>query len=340
MKRNIILGCVALAFLASCNKDKEIIKSIQDYNAEMETKGYHFGDEIKLPQVVLDNAESVSISFGETETPNTKIDPAHYVLGNNDITFNIKTKSGKMLYQDASITVLANKPEQNIAYDLVAEYPHNPQYFTQGFELDGNTVYESVGQLGESKMMKYTLGQTTPSVSIPQGNDIFSEGSTLVGDKVYQLTWQNKLGYIYHKSDLSLVSQFDYPSEIAEGWGLTYDGKDLIVSDGTSNLYFVNPNDTTKVVKRIGVAGSELVYGQLNELEYHQGFIYANVWQQPVVIKINPKTGEVVAKYDFTKIAQQNTKGSDDVLNGVTFKGENMLVTGKNWNKIYEVKLK
>ena len=105
-------------------------------------------------------------------------------------------------------------------------------------------------------------------------------------------------------------------------------------------MYFLDPNDPSKLIKHIAVAGSSQAYDQLNELEYHNGFIYANVWQKPIILKINPKNGEVVGKFDFTEIAKQNTKGSDDVLNGIAFKGENMLITGKNWSKIYEVAVK
>ena len=164
--------------------------------------------------------------------------------------------------------------------------------------------------------------------------------TAIIGDKVYQLTWKSKKGYIYDKSSLKLLSEFAYPNVLGEGWGLTYDGKNLIASDGSKLLYFLDPNEPSKVIKYIAVAGSTQAYDQLNELEYHNGFIYANVWQKPIILKINPANGEVVGTFDFTEITRQNTKGSDDVLNGIAFKGENMLVTGKNWPKIYEVQIK
>lgn len=205
------------------------------------------------------------------------------------------------------------------------------------FQLDGNTVYESDGQQGESRILKYSLGSTTATVSTPQSAEIFSEGSTIVGDKVYQLTWQNKKGFVYDKNSLKLLNEFAYPNILGEGWGLTYDGKDLIVSDGTKNIYFLSPSDPSKVVRYISVAGNSEVYDQLNELEYHNGYIYANVWQTPYILKIDPKSGEVVGKFDFSELVKKNTKGNDDVLNGIAFKGNNMLVTGKYWPVIYEV---
>ena len=149
-----------------------------------------------------------------------------------------------------------------------------------------------------------------------------------------------KKGFVYDKSTLKLIADFPYPNKISEGWGLTYDGKDLIISDGTKNIYFVSPENPQNILKTISVAGSTEVYDRINELEYHNGFIYANVWQRPYVLKINPQTGEVVGRLDFSEIAKKHTTNEDDVLNGVTFKGENMLITGKNWDKIYEVKIK
>lgn len=340
MKKNIIAGFAAVLMLASCNNDKKVLDTLADFNNSKETTGYHFGDKLDLPKEVTDKAETITISFGDKETTSLTVDPKFYTLGDNAVTFNIKTKGGETLTQDATINVFAKNPEKNIAYQIVAEYPHDVKNFVQGFQVEGNTIYESDGQNGSSQILKYTLGTTTPLIATKQAPEDFSEGSTIVGDKVYQLTWQSKKGYIYDKASLKLLSEFPYPNVLGEGWGLTYDGKYLIASDGSKLLYFLDPKDPSKMVKYIAVAGNTEAYDQLNELEFHNGFIYANVWQKPIVLKINPENGEVVGKFDFTDIAKQNTKGSDDVLNGIAFKGENMLVTGKNWPKIYEVQVK
>lgn len=340
MKIRTLIAVFAFTILVSCNKDKEILNTLNDYNISMESKGYHFGDALALPKDVTENAESISISFGDKETSNLVIDPEYFTLGDNAVTFSIKKKNGEIITQDATINVFAKTPEAKLTYEIVKEYPHDPKSFVQGFLLEGNTVYESDGQNGSSRILKYTLGTTTPIVETPQSDEIFSEGAAIVGDKVYQLTWQNKKGFIYNKSDLSLISEFVYPNVIGEGWGLTYDTKNLILSDGTKNIYFLDVRDPSKIVRYISVAGNTEAYDQLNELEYHKGFIYANVWQKPVILKINPANGEVVGKFDFTEIAKLHTTNSDDVLNGIAFKGDNMLITGKNWNKIYEVAIK
>lgn len=340
MKIRTLIAVFAFSLLVSCNKDKEILNTLNDYNISMESKGYHFGDALQLPKEVTENAESISISFGDKETSNLVIDPEYFTLGDNAVTFNIKKKNGEIITQDATVNVFAKTPEAKLNYEIIKEYPHDPKSFVQGFLLEGNTVYESDGQNGSSRILKYTLGTTTPIVETPQSDEIFSEGAAIVGDKIYQLTWQNKKGFIYNKSDLRLISEFVYPNVIGEGWGLTYDNKNLILSDGTKNIYFLDVKDPSKIVRYISVAGNTEAYEKLNELEYHKGFIYANVWQQPVILKINPANGEVVGKFDFTEIAKKHTTNSDDVLNGIAFKGDNMLITGKNWDKIYEVSIK
>ena len=340
MKIRTLIAVFTFSFFVSCNKDKEILNTLNDYNISMESKGYHFGDALQLPKEVTENAESISISFGDKETSNLVIDPEYFTLGDNAVTFNIKKKNGEIITQDATVNVFAKTPEAKLNYEIIKEYPHDPKSFVQGFLLEGNTVYESDGQNGSSRILKYTLGTTTPIVETPQSDEIFSEGAAIVGDKIYQLTWQNKKGFIYNKSDLRLISEFVYPNVIGEGWGLTYDNKNLILSDGTKNIYFLDVKDPSKIVRYISVAGNTEAYEKLNELEYHKGFIYANVWQQPVILKINPANGEVVGKFDFTEIAKKHTTNSDDVLNGIAFKGDNMLITGKNWDKIYEVSIK
>lgn len=340
MRNKLLIGLLSFTIFVSCNKDKEILNTLNDYNIEMESQGYHFGDAIKLPQSVLDNAESITINFGDKETSNLVIDNKFFTLGDNAVTFNIKKKNGDVLNQDATINVFAKNPEAKLTYEIVKEYPHDTGHFTQGFQLEGNTIYESSGQNGASTLAKYPLGSATSTISVPQPADVFSEGLAIVGDKIYQLTWHNKKGFIYNKSDLKLIEEFPYPNIMGEGWGLTYDGKNLIASDGTKNIYFLNTQNPSELVRYISVAGNTTAFDRLNELEYYKGHIYANVWQKPVILKINPENGEVLATLDLSELALKHTKGTDDVLNGIAFKGDNMLVTGKNWDKIYEISVK
>lgn len=340
MKKIFLASAFALLVLASCNKDKDILNSLNDYNLSQQSKGYNFGDKLQIPQDVLDYAEAITISYGDKESSNLTIDPNFFTLGENDVTFYIKTKGGETLQQDATINVFAKEKARSIAYEVLNQYPHDPKNFVQGFLLDGNTIYESEGQYGSSRLIKYALGTTNPVAETKQSKEYFSEGATILGDKVYQLTWREKKGFIYDKNTLQLLGEFPYDNIIGEGWGLTSDGKELILSDGTKNLYFINPANPSKVLRTIAVASDTEGYDKLNELEYHNGSIYANVWQKPIILKINPANGEVIGIIDLTNIAKQNTTGDDDVLNGIAFKGENMLVTGKNWSRIYEISIK
>ena len=339
MKKIFISSALALLILASCNKDKEILNTLNDYNIGKQDLGYHFGDKIQIPETVLDYAEAITITYNDKETDKLTIDPSFFSLGENDITFNIKTKSGEVLQQDATINVFAKTAPEKLNYEIVNQYPHDTDYFTEGFEAHGNTIYESVGLEGKSKIIKYNLGSTKPIQEVPQYNE-FSEGLTVFGDKIYQLTYRSKKGFIYD-SNIKLIKEFSYPEVMAEGWGMTNDGKNLIVSDGTKFIYFLNPDNPSQIVRSIAVASNTEVYDQINELEYHNGFIYANVWHKPIILKIAPDTGEVRAILDFSElISKQNLSDSESVLNGIAFKGKNMLVTGKNWSKIYEVILK
>ena len=341
LKLNIVAGFAAILLMASCNNNEKLLDALADYNTSKEAKGYHFGDELEFPKEITDQIETMMISFGDKESSNLVIDPKFFTLGDNNVVFVIKTKNGETLNQDATINVFAKNPEQNISYKVVADYPHDPNNFIEGFLLEGDTVYESDGLTEASQLIKYTLGSTVPSVIKKQPADIFSEGCAIVGDKIYQLTYRNKIGFIYNKNTLEKLSEFPLPNAIAEGWGLTYDGKNLVATDGSKNLYFLDVNEPSKVVKTVAVAGYTEVYDKLNELEYHNGFIYSNIWYKPVILKINPLTGEVVGTFDFTQLTKENDQGdSEHVLNGIAFKGENMLVTGKNWPKIYEVQFK
>lgn len=339
MRRFLYINACVFATLFSCTNDKDVLSKLGEYNFEKESEGYRMGEAIQLPPNIIDGVQHISLSIGDKEIHDLKITPQYFKLGENAVTFIITTKSGEKLAQDATINVFAKNPEKNLTYQIVQTYPHDANNFVQGFQLEGNTIYESDGQLGVSQMIKYPLGSTTPTAKTSQPADIFSEGATVVGDKVYQLTWQHRKGFIYDKVTLTLQGEFSYPNSISEGWGLAYDGKNLLMADGTKNIYVLNAQNPSQIIDYFSVTGYSQTYKDLNELEYHNGFLYANVWKQPIILKINPKTGEVVGKWDLIEIAQKHTNDPENVLNGIAFKGNNMLVTGKKWDTIYELKV-
>jgi len=338
MKNTFIIGFASILLLVSCKKDEDILHSLQEHNMMMEQKGYHFGDQLILPDEVTDNAEKISLSFGDKETEKLIVDPQYFSFGENRLTFIIKTKDGEILNQDATVNVFTKTPEKKISYKIVAEYPHDPNNFVEGFLMEGDMIYESDGLEGSSQLIQYKLGTTEPLLMAKQSSDIFSEGCAIAGDQIFQLTYQDRIGFVYNKNTFKKISEFPLPNSMVEGWGLAFNGKNLIATDGTNRLYFLEVTDPSKVEKTLSVGGYQDVYNKLNEVEFYKGYIYANVWHQPIILKIDPQTGEAVGKFDFTEITAENSKdNTEKVLNGIAFRGDHMMVTGKNWPKMYEV---
>lgn len=232
----------------------------------------------------------------------------------------------------------ASEPRAPIqGYRVVNTYPHDPRAFTQGlFWLDGN-LYESTGQIGESTIRRVDLesGRVLQSVDIPPG--LFGEGIVNWGDQIINITWQNQLGYRWDRRTLRRLSEWRYPGE---GWGLTQNGRDIIMSDGTPELRFLDP-ETLQERRRITVTLNGTPLAQLNELEWVNGEILANVWMQPAIVRIDPASGRVTGIVDLTGLARENSGPRDDVLNGIAYDAERnrLFVTGKYWPRLYEIEL-
>lgn len=231
-----------------------------------------------------------------------------------------------------------------INYQLLKEYPHDSKAFTQGLIWYGQHLLEGTGQYAESNVRKVDL--LTGKVLAQTSNDssIFGEGITVLNNKLYQITWQNKLGFVYDANTLKKIGQFNINTE---GWGLTNNGTELILSDGSSNLYFLNPQ-TFQEVRRVGVYDNLGARGNLNELEYINGFVYANIWQTDFIVKIDPESGRIVARADLSDLrskagipALSNADGAPEVLNGIAFDstGNRIFITGKYWPKLFEILL-
>lgn len=218
-------------------------------------------------------------------------------------------------------------------------YPHDPKSFTQGLLfLDSKTLWESSGLYGQSTLRKVDLetGKVLQRVNVPV--DYFAEGMTEFKGKLYQLTWEHHKGFIYDPATMKKTGEFAYTGE---GWGLTHDDKYLILSDGTSDIRFLNP-ETFEVEKIIVVKNGNNPVDQLNELEYINGEIWANVWQTDWVVRIDPETGTIKSLVNFTGLLRESERREDtDVLNGIAYdaKTKKLLITGKKWPKIFEVEV-
>jgi glutamine cyclotransferase len=223
-------------------------------------------------------------------------------------------------------------------YELVNTFSHDPNAFTQGLVFEDGFLYEGTGLNGRSELRKVELetGKILQVRKLP--DEYFGEGITILGDRIIQLTFQSNVGFVYDKETFELLQEFSYPTE---GWGLTHDGKHLIMSDGTPMLYFLDPQ-TFEQVRKIMVLDKDNALWGLNELEYIEGQIYANVWPRERVVRIDPKTGRVNGWINFKGLLAPRDYNKDmDVFNGIAYDpaGGRLFVTGKCWPKLFEIKL-
>ena len=224
-------------------------------------------------------------------------------------------------------------------YEVVNTWPHDPQAFTQGLVYLDGQLLESTGLNGQSTLRRVELvtGVVRAQVVVPP--QYFAEGLAVLNDKAYQLTWKDHKVFVYDLKTLRVESEFSYNGE---GWGLTTDGRNLILSDGTSRIRFLDPQ-TLSVNRTLNVTDRTWPVDRLNELEYVKGEIYANIWGSDYVVRIDPSTGTVTGIIDFTGLLpfQERTRDTD-VLNGIAYdsSSDRLFVTGKRWPKLFEVRLR
>lgn len=220
--------------------------------------------------------------------------------------------------------------------EVVKAYPHDTGSYTQGLFWHDGSLYESTGLNGKSTFRKVDLQSGKALTKLPFNRKYFVEGSVILVDKLYILTWTNKVIFIYDANTLEYLSTYSYPRE---GWGLTTDGKSLISSDGSSRIYFLTPE--LKFERSINVTLNGRAVRYLNELEWIDGRIWANVYTTDTIVIINPDTGIVEATVDCDGLLPERLRTSDtDVLNGIAVDSEGRIfLTGKNWSELYEVKL-
>lgn len=224
-----------------------------------------------------------------------------------------------------------------LSWELLGVYPHDPSAFTQGLFLEDGVLYESTGICGQSslRMVDPASGRVLKKVTLE--DTYFAEGITPWRDTIIQLTWTSRVAFIYDKRTLERRAARPYPYE---GWGITTDGEYLIVSDGSATLRFLGPE--TFVTKRsIEVRIGDRKVNRLNELEYAEGKIYANVWQEDVILVIDPESGRVLAWMDLEGLDDPG-KGGENVLNGIAYdrRDGTFLVTGKRWHRVYRIRIK
>lgn len=223
------------------------------------------------------------------------------------------------------------------SYSVVKSYPHDPTAWTEGLLFDNGALYEGTGENGRSFVRKIELetGKVLQQISLPA--QYYGEGIVIFDDKLYQLTYQTHIGFVYNKTTLALLKTFTYPTE---GWGFTHDGAHLIMSDGSARLTYLDPT-TLQASGHLDVFDAHGPVRQLNELEYRQGKIYANIWMTNRIAIISPQTGQVTAYIDLTGLLPAADQAANQWLNGIAYlpKEDRLFVTGKHWPKLFEIRL-
>lgn len=338
LSKYFILLSLSLFFI-NCG-DKNFSKQ-SSLSIKTSAKSLMLGDTLKL---FINNPKKLDISDISYELNGNQIEN-NSVLKNvslGDKVITAKVKIGEEVETiTKSITVYNNIIPAYYTYEVVNTYPHDITSYTQGLEFHNGELYESTGQRKESKLRKvnFETGEVLKNINLDDA--YFGEGLTILNDKIYQLTWQNERGFVYDVNTFEKLSTFKYGTS-KEGWGICNDGKTLYKSDGTEKIYRLNPENLTEQ-GHIEVYTEKGKIPSLNELEWIDGKIFANIYQRNGVVIINPDTGGVEGVIDFKplrKLVKQHSKL--DVLNGIAYHPERktIFVTGKNWDKLFEVTIK
>lgn len=337
-----------ISFFSCSNKPKRSRKPVSAISISPGTRNYLFGQTVSIQvKTKVKNGELASASLYhngrflkkstelEFSVENIRLDR----LGRNSFQVSAIKKDSVSNSRTITINVVSDITPEKYTYQIENNYPHNTRFFTQGLEFHEGFLYEGTGEKGSSGLFKVDL----PTGNILQkhllNKEYFGEGITILGQKIYQLTYRAQKGFIYNLSDFALLDSFTFKSK--EGWGLTNDGQYLIMSNGTRELIWLDPENFSEV-KKIEVANNQGIINNLNELEYINGSIYANVYTTNLIIEIDPETGKVLSEIDLKGIIDLYQTGTDEIdyLNGIAWDGENdrLFITGKWWPRLFEIK--
>ena len=227
-----------------------------------------------------------------------------------------------------------SRPEA-LRVHVLATHPHDPNAFTQGLQWFDGALYEGTGLEGRSQLRRIQIPDWAVEQHVDLPADVFGEGITVVGDRIFEITWRNHIAYVWNRATFAPIRQFEYEGE---GWGLCYDGTNIVMSDGSDQLFFRDPN-TFEIVRSVHVRRAGHEVDQLNELECVDGVIYANIWQTDRIARIDPASGRVTGWIDASGLLTDEERYEADVLNGITWlpDSQRFLITGKLWPRSFEV---
>lgn len=339
------LSLLVLATMVGCKSQEGKLKFTSPDAGQRVALGEQIKLSLNFPVATIDSViysvDGLPLAT-KTDTTSIVFDSTKYGLGDKSLSAKVYAQ-GKEDIAYSNVLVLPPNPKQ-YAYEVVNVYPHDTTAYTQGLQFVDGVLYESTGKPSHlpgvvTSLRKVDLSTGKVLQKVEPKEDFFGEGMTVIGDKIVFLTWQEGEGYFYDKKSFNRLGSFTYGNS-KEGWGLTYDGKRLIKSDGTNTIYFLDPNSGSEI-------GSVAVYDEngkvdlLNELEYIDGKIYANVYGQEIVVIVNPETGAVEGRINLMGLNTEGRAEYDNEMNGIAYdqSAKRLFLTGKLWPRLYEVKL-
>ncbi|MFT4668987.1 MAG: glutamine cyclotransferase [Flavobacteriaceae bacterium] len=344
---NLLIVTVLALTLGSCGNKTTADNDFFTISIKNQKKGYTTSDMVsvsvknkknKSVDSVVYTLNSNRISSSEALSE-TSIPLNNLKLGAQTITSTIYSE-GESFVAAEKIIVLSSVTPKLYTYKILETYPHDIKAYTQGLEFINDTLYESTGTYKLSSLRKtnYTTGEVLQQIDLP--DSYFGEGLTIMNDKIYQLTWREKTGFIYNLSDMKKTGTFVY-GKSKEGWGLCNDGTTIYKSDGTQKIWTLDSN-TLAEVDYIELYTNTSKIPKVNELEWVNGKIYANIYEKDAIAIVDPSNGAVEGVIDLSDLKSKVTQHKDlNVLNGIAYKGEEniLYITGKNWDTLFKVEV-
>ncbi|NRS88796.1 glutamine cyclotransferase [Flavobacterium sp. 7E] len=345
MKKYNFLSIILLGItLSNCGDTKKGENSLFTFNKSEFKEKYVSDDVLKLAVLNPNSKEIDSIIYyvNDKKVGSAKAaDQFTFALTDQKLGYqNLKALvyyDGENSEATARVELVSKVQPKLLKYKVLNTYPHDTLSFTEGLEFYKDTLYEGTGQKGTSYLRKYDYKTGKVFKQVDLDAKYFGEGITVVNGRLYQLTWQEKTGFIYNPNTLKLEKTFAFTKDI-EGWGMTNDGKNIYQSDGTEKIWTTNP-DNQQMLDYINVYSGNTKIKAINELEWIDGKIYANVWQKDAIAVVNPKDGTVEGIIDLSGLRKIVKNSAAEVLNGIAYnpKTKTIFVTGKNWDKMFEI---
>lgn len=341
----VLAAFILVPLMKSGGGSEELEMAKFDVPGDLQAK---YGDDIAIKFIIPEGLVKVELLYNDSvfdtwnnpkaQQRTVALKTNYYGVGTRTLVLRSTFKDGTVLDNSMFVRVTSDIAPELLFAKIVNELPHNPENYTQGYEFDGNQLYEGTGDPGQqgNTMIGPVSLQTGAFMEPKNGLDAtyFGEGITILGDLIYQVTWQNSKCFVYDKKTMQLKNEFTYAGQ---GWGLCNDGKSIMMSDGSERITFRDPKSfqATRVIEVYDNVGPR---AYLNELEYIDGKIYANVYQTGTVLVIEPTTGRVLQEIDANELVVRG-KGTGDVLNGIAHNKltNKTYMTGKYWAKTFEV---